>query len=271
MTTAFGAEIGDVDLRFLDDDDLARLSAAWNRYGVLFVRDQELTPDDHVRFAERLGPIVVNRFFRPVDGHPSIAEVRKEPTDTTNIGGGWHTDHSYDVEPARGSILYAREIPPAGGDTLYASTTAAYEALSDDFAALLRTLQAFHTNADVFSAEAVYAREVGDRLGNAEAAGQEAVHPVVVAHPETGRPCLYVNPGFTRSIVGWSAEESAMLLDFLYAHIAKPQFQIRFRWTEGAVALWDNRSTWHYAINDYHGHRRYLHRITLAGSTLAAA
>ncbi len=270
-SAAVGAEIEGVDLRKLSDRELGGVREALAEHGVVFFRDQALSPEDHIAFAEQIGPINVNRFFNAVEGHPQIAEVLKEPDQKVNIGGGWHTDHSYDVEPAMGSILYAHEIPPTGGDTLFASMGAAYDALSDGFKDMLGGLSAVHSSRHVFGEKAAYDRGVEGRIGNPEAATQDAVHPVVIAHPVTGRPLLYVNPGFTIKIDGWSRAESKALLDFLYQHASRPEFQTRFRWAPGSLAMWDNRSTWHFALNDYHGQRRYLHRITIEGGPLAAA
>lgn len=270
-SNSVGAEISDVDLREISDDELAQITEAWSDHGVLFFRDQHLSPEDHIGFAERFGSININRFFKAVDGHPEIAEVLKEADQTRNIGGGWHTDHSYDIEPAKGSILYAHEIPPVGGDTLFAGMGAAYDALSDDFQSMLRGLRAVHSSRHVFGAHTKATEGVEGRIGNADQAMQDAIHPVVVAHPVTARPLLYVNPGFTIGIDGWSQAESKALLDFLFEHTRRPEFHTRFKWTPGAVAMWDNRSTWHFALNDYQGHRRYLHRITIEGTALDAA
>ncbi len=270
-SSALGAEVSGIDLRSLTDADVDAIIDAWGDHGVLFFRDQDLSPEDQIAFAERIGSINVNRFFSAVDGHPQIAEVLKEADQAQNIGGGWHTDHSYDTEPAQGSVLYGREIPPVGGDTLFAGMGAAYDALSDGFKEMLNGLHAVHSSRHVFGDGARGREGVTDRIGNPDAATQDSIHPVVIAHPHTGRSLLYVNPGFTTGIVGWNARESAALLDFLYSHASRPEFQTRFRWTEGALAMWDNRSTWHFALNDYHGHRRYLHRITIEGCALQAA
>jgi taurine dioxygenase len=270
-SSALGAEITAIDLRKLSDDQIDELKHLFGEYGVLFFRDQELTPEEHIEFAQRWGPININRFFSAVPDYPQIAQVLKEPDQTANIGGGWHTDHSYDVEPALGSILYALEVPATGGDTLFASMGAAYDALSDGFKAMLETLNAVHSSKHVFGSAAAYERTMGDRLGNPEAATQEVTHPVIIAHPDTSRRLLYVNPSFTTHIEGWSAAESRALLEYLYEHARSPVFQTRFHWTKGAVALWDNRATWHYALNDYQGQRRYMHRITIEGVPLARA
>jgi taurine dioxygenase len=270
VAPALGAEIRGVDLtRDLSEAAFAELRQAFGRYGVIFFRDQDLTPEQHLTFAERWGEIDVNRFFQPVDGHPMIAEVRKEPDQETNIGGSWHTDHSYDTAPAMGSMLYAREVPEVGGDTLFASMYRAYDALSDGLQKTLDGLQAWHSSRHVFGPGGSTLRLRRDgRIRNPELATQDARHPVVVTHPTTGRKALYVNPGFTVRFDGWTEAESQPLLAFLYDHAVRPEFTCRFHWQVGSIAFWDNRATWHFAMNDYAGRRRLLHRITLAGEPL---
>lgn len=270
LSGAVGAELHGIDIaRGLSDTDVAAIRATLGEWGVVFLRDQHITEAQHIAFAERFAPININRFFRAVEGWPQIAEVRKEPEQKTNIGGGWHTDHSYDQVPALGSILYAREVPPYGGDTIFASMYAAYDALSAGLKATLATLRAVHSSRHVFGARAKRLEQNDGRLGNADAATQDAVHPVIITHPETGRKALYVNPGFTTHIDGWTAEESRGLLETLYRHAMSPEFACRFSWQPGSMAFWDNRSTWHLAVNDYHGHRRLMHRITLEGCAIA--
>jgi taurine dioxygenase len=270
-----GAEIGNIDLRDpVGDDDLAILRQAYAKHGLLLFRDQQISPEQHIAFAERWGDININRFFTPVDNYPQIAQVLKEADQTTNIGGGWHTDHSYDVEPALGSILVARELPSGGGDTLFADMAAAYDALDDTTRAKLDGLEAIHSTKHVFGGESVYQEDadVEGRIGNPEAADamEDVVHPVVITHPLSGRKILYVNPAFTIGIKGWSPQESADLLLPLYDHAMQDRFVTRFQWKPGSIAFWDNRATWHNAENDYHGERRLMHRITLEGSPLAA-
>jgi len=265
---AVGAIIGQVDLNRLSDRDFDEIKDAFFAHGVLFFKNQKLSPEAHVEFAERWGEIDVNRFFKPVQGHPKIAEVLKEADQQLNIGGGWHTDHSYDEIPAMGSILSALEIPPEGGDTLFAGMAAAYEALDDEMKARIEGLKALHGNAHIFGTESQYMKVMGKRMRNPEAAGQEAIHPVVLTHPQSGARGLYVNPGFTLRIVDMEEAESKELLSSLYDHIMQPQFHYRYKWHAGDLAMWDNRATWHYAMNDYPGHRRYLHRITMAGCPL---
>ena len=171
VSECVGAEVAGVDLRDLDGLDTAALEDAWAEHGVLFFRDQDLSPEQHIAFAERLAPIDINRFFRSVDDYPQIAQVLKEPDDLVNIGGGWHTDHSYDQIPAKGSILLAREVPPTGGDTQFLSVAAAYEALSDGLQQTLEGLRAHHTNEHVFGADAVGVEETEGRIGNPEGVG----------------------------------------------------------------------------------------------------
>jgi taurine dioxygenase len=266
MSGSTGAEIGGVDLSSaLPDHTVAGIRHALAEHGVVVFRDQTLTPEQHIAVARRFGPINVNRFFAHADGYPEIALVSKEPEQTTNIGGGWHTDHSYDTLPALGSMLYAREVPEAGGDTMFASMYAAFDALSDGLKQTLAGLRAVHSSRHVFGVERA---DMRGRIGNPDLATQDAVHPVVITHPESGKRALYVNPGFTVRFDGWTADESRPLLAFLYQHAARPEFTCRLRWRNGSLAFWDNRCTWHYALNDYHGQRRLMHRITIEGGPL---
>ncbi len=264
-----GAFVREVDLRRIDAGVVSELREAFAEFEVLFFRDQHLSEDEHIALAEAFGEININRFFQAVDGYPQIAEVRKEPDQQANIGGGWHTDHSYDQVPALGSMLYAREVPIVGGDTLFASMSAAYEGLSAGLKETLAGLRAVHSSRHVFGAAAQ--REMGTqgRIGNAEAATQDALHPLIIRHPLSGRPCLYVNPAFTVCIEGWTPEESSALLGYLYQWSARPEHTYRLQWQPGTLAFWDNRATWHWAVNDYQGERRLMHRITLEGEALA--
>lgn len=276
-----GAEIGGVDIAAgVSDEQFTEIRSAFADHGVIFFRDQDITPDQHIAFAERWAPINVNRFFKAVETHPQIAEVRKEPDQKLNIGKNWHTDHSYDQVPAMGSVLYAREVPPLGGDTLFAGMAAAYESLSEGLQTQLLTMRAEHTSRRAFGMMANPARstaapnirsDMTERIGNPEAATQDAVHPVVIKHPLSGRPCLYVNTDFTIGFEGWTEEESAPLLEFLYRHATQDHLTCRFKWAEGSMAIWDNRAVQHKALNDYHGHRRLMHRITLDGVALGPA
>jgi taurine dioxygenase len=274
LSPAVGALIGNVDIAAgVSDADFAAIRQAYIDYGVIFFRDQHITPEQHIAWAERWADININRFFRPVDGYPQIAEVRKEPDQVKNIGENWHTDHSYDQIPAMGSILVAREVPRAGGDTLFASQYAAYEALSDGMKRTLLSLQAEHSSRHAFGAlgKGGLDGNAMTRIGNAEAATQDAVHPVVIEHPLSGRSALYVNTDFTTNFVGWTKQESEPLLQYLYRHASDYLFSCRFSWEVGSIAMWDNRAVQHRALNDYHGERRLMHRITLDGEAISAA
>ena len=225
LSPVIGAEILGVDLgASLSNAQVDTIARAHADHGVIFFRDQRLTPEQHIAFARRFGDINVNRFFKPVPGYPLIAEVRKEPEQHTNIGGMWHTDHSYDTAPAMGSILYALEVPDTGGDTLFASMYRAWETLSDGMKGLLSGLKAAHSSRHVFGdSRRVRDPDIGDRLGNAERATQDAIHPVVITHPVTGRHALYVNPQFAVRFDGWTEEESRPLLEYLYRHASRPK------------------------------------------------
>ena len=270
QSTALGAVISGIDLsKEPSTRAMAELEDAFGRYSVIFFRDQSLTPQQHIAMAERWGAINVNRFFKPLDGYPQIAQVIKEANQKENIGGTWHTDHSYDLIPAMGSMLYAREVPTVGGDTLFSSMYLAYQALSEDMKKMLADLKAWHSSRHAFGYSVTDSEHFDDgRLANPGQATQDALHPVVITHPLTGRKALYVNADFTVRFDGWTVEESQPILDLLYAHGARQEFTCRFHWEPGSIAFWDNRATWHYAMNDYQGHRRIMHRITLEGVAL---
>ena len=266
VSSAVGAEIHGIDLAGeLDNSTMAAVHRAFVDHGVVFFMDQDLTPDQHLAFARRFGPIDINRYFENVEGYPEIAQVRKEAGDVTNIGGAWHTDHSYDEIPTLGSMLYAKELPACGGDTMFASMYAAYDALSPGMKKLLDGLQAVHSGARAFGPKSQYNKGRQSQMKLSETALAEVVHPVVCTHPDSGRKHLYVNGGFTTRFADMTEAESAPLLQYLLAHAAKPEFTCRFRWRPGTLAFWDNSCTQHFAINDYHGQRRVMHRITIRG------
>jgi taurine dioxygenase len=270
QSAALGAVISGVDLsKEPSKHAMAELEDAFGRYSVIFFRDQNLTPPQHIALAERWGAINVNRFFKPLDGYPQIAQVIKEANQKENIGGTWHTDHSYDLIPAMGSILCAREVPAVGGDTLFSSMYLAYQALSEDMKKMLADLKAWHSSRHAFGYSVTDSEHFEDgRLANPGQATQDALHPVVLTHPLTGRKALYVNADFTVRFDNWTVEESQPILDLLYAHGARQEFTCRFHWEPDSIAFWDNRATWHYAMNDYQGHRRIMHRITVEGVAL---
>ena len=265
-----GVEITGVALATCSAEDMAAIKAAVHEHGVAVFRNQVFAPEDHIAFARAWGGIDLNNYF-PLDPRwPEIALVSKAPDQTTNIGGAWHTDHSYDQVPAMGSILVARVLPPAGGDTLFAHMGAAYDDLSEELKAQIEGLQAFHTADHVYKADGLYAQTDQGASLRGQDLTTGAVHPVVIRHPVTGRKLLYVNGAFTINFVGQTRAQSLPLLGQLLAAALREDNQCRVVWEPGTVAIWDNRTTWHNALNDYHGHAREMHRITLSGEALAA-
>lgn len=270
MAPKCGVEISGVTLATCSDDEMDAIRQAIYEHGVAVFRDQDFSPEDHIKFGRRWGGIDVNNYFPLQDDYNEIAVVKKEPDQQTNIGGAWHTDHSYDQIPAMGSVLVARHLPPSGGDTMWAHMGAAYDALSDELKQKIEGLEAFHTADHVYKADGIYAQtDMGKSLR-----GQDmktgAVHPVVIRHPQTGRKLLYVNNAFTINFVGQTREESLPLLLELTNAALTDDNQCRLQWKPGTVAIWDNRTSWHNAMNDYQGHYREMHRITLSGDALAA-
>ena len=264
-----GAEIDGVNLKKISKEQFKEIKIVFGKYGVIFFRNQNLSPEEEIIFAELWGEININRFFTNLEGYPKIALVSKEPDQKKNIGGAWHTDHTYDLEPAMGSILFAHQVPKKGGDILFSSMYAAYETLSDGLKDTLKNMYGRHSSRHVFgTSRAERNDDTVGRIINSDKAKQDAIHPVVITHPQTGKKALFVNPTFTLGFDGWSDEESKPLLSYLYSHATKPEFTCRFKWEEGSIAFWDNRSTWHLAVNDYHGQRRLMHRITINGTRL---
>ena len=263
---ALGAEISGVDLtRPQTDDVIAAIRRAWLDHGVIFFRNQPLDPGKLLDFGRRFGGVIEYPFVKGIEGFPEVIAVAKLEHERINFGGVWHSDTTYLECPPMGSMLVAREVPAAGGDTLFANMYLAYEALSPGMQRLLLPLRGVSS-----SRKADVTRTREDRVRDSargDAARQEyfAEHPVVRTHPETGRKALYVNVAHTIRFVGMSEEESAPLLEFLFRHQIRPEFTCRFRWRPGSLAFWDNRCVQHNPINDYHGHRRVMHRITLAG------
>jgi taurine dioxygenase len=254
---ALGAEILGVDLS--KEIPTAEIRKAFLEHQVIFFRDQKLDPAQFMAFARTLGRPVPYPFVPGIEGFPEVIEVKKLEHERHNFGGIWHSDTAYLEEPPMGSMLIAREIPPYGGDTEFASQYLAYEALSEGLKRLLDGLVAINS-----SSKADVTRTREDRVKE-YSRHYEAEHPVVRTHPETGRKALYVNFGHTVRFRGMTEQESAPLLGYLFQHQVKPEFTCRFRWEVGSLAFWDNRCTQHNPVNDYHGHRRVMHRITLAG------
>ena len=266
VTPAIGGVIHGVDLATdLSDAVIAEIRRALLKHEVLFFEDQTLTPQQHRDFAARFGALHVHPIYPQVDGTPEVLVLDNHadnPTDNDN----WHTDVTFIATPPMASILYARLLPPWGGDTLWSSMTAAYEALSVPFREFLSTLEAVHDFARSFPPDLQVSRNAGEsRYDKARRENPPVTHPVVRTHPETGRRGLFVNDGFTTHIKGLKPDESRAILNLLREHIQRPEFLVRWRWKKDAVAFWDNRNTQHYAVNDYLPHRRVMHRATILG------
>jgi taurine dioxygenase len=262
---ALGAELHGIDLSAeLSDETISAVRQALLDHLVIFFRDQELPPDRFLALARRFGTPIEYPFVKGIEGFPEIINVAKLEHEKINFGGVWHSDTTYLQEPPMATLLVARDVPEAGGDTIFANQYLALAALSDTLRGKLARLRGVASSA---KADASRTRE--DRIrsdGSADARKLlVAEHPVVRTHPETGRKALYVNRAHTVAFGGMTQEESAPLLEFLFNHQIRPEFTCRFRWTPGALAIWDNRCAQHYAVNDYAGHRRIMQRITLAG------
>ena len=264
LAGAIGAEITGVDLATdAIDETIAEIRRAWLEHLVVFFRDQFLGPDDFLAFARRLGNPVEYPFVKGIDGYPEIIAVTKLPHETVNFGGIWHSDTVYLDRPPMATMLIARQVPPYGGDTMFSNMYAAYEALSPGMQRLLDPLRAVNSSA---MADVSKTRE--DRLRDSGSGTEReylSEHPVVRTHPETGRKALYVNIAHTQRFADMTEAESRPLLHFLFEHSIRPEFTCRFQWRAGSVALWDNRCAMHNPINDYHGHTRRMHRISLEG------
>ena len=263
---ALGAEISGVDLSNPSDDAMAEVRRALNDYSVIFFRDQNMTPDQHKDFGRRFGTLNIHPIYEPLDGHPEILQVVKEADALNNIGDSWHSDATFLPEPPMGSILYAREIPPFGGDTLFANLSLAYEMLTDGMRRMLSNLQAVHSDAFLTRGNEERNSTRSTKLKAGAMSAKETLHPVVRTHPETGRKALYVNPGFTRRINELTLAESRIILDFLFGHFQQPQFIYRHTWAPGDLVIWDNRCTCHNAVADYDmSERRHLIRTSVEG------
>jgi len=263
LAGALGAEVVGVDMACdLEEDVVKEVRQAFLDHLVIFLRDQNVTPQQQVAFARRFGEPMEYPNLPGLPEAPLITPVVKLEHERNNFGGMWHSDTTYLAEPPMGTMLLALEVPPHGGDTMFANQYLAYEALSDGLRETLDGLIGVNS-----SAKAEVSKTAEDRLKEAgvERKALTAEHPLVRTHPETGRKALYTSDAHTVSIEGWTEKESLPLLKFLWEHQVKPEFTCRFRWQPGSLAFWDNRATMHNPINDYHGYRRVLHRITLAG------
>ncbi len=258
-----GGEISGVDLSGdLSDDVIAEITNALDAHHVVFFRDQSLSPVQQAAFAARFGPLIPYPMVKGLDGTDEVVPVIKRKDERVNFGGIWHADTTYLEEPPMGAMLYAVDLPPFGGDTLFANMHLAYETLSPALRAFLEGLTVIQNSA---KAEVTRTRE--DRINESgdKRKAMIAEHPAVIVHPRTGRKALFVNSGHTERFKELTLEESAPLLEFLFRHQTRPEFTCRFHWTPGALAFWDNYASQHNPVNDYHGFERVMHRVTIGG------
>lgn len=270
FTEHCGVVVENIQLANITTAELSQIKRAFSDHGLLFFRDQQLTEQQHLDFSLKIGPLTRNRFFKSVPNFPDIAVVKKNPDQTTNIGGGWHTDHSYDKEPALGSILLARQLPNSGGDTRFANLAAAYAALPSELKEAIVDKHAIHSIQHIYGKDGYYSQTDMAKSIVLRDDNEDAIHPCVIRHPDNGQKILYVNPAHTIAFTGQTYEQSKPLLEQLYKFVEQPEFTCQFDWQPGSLAMWDNRMTWHFAQNDYQGQRREMHRITLQGCPLSA-
>ena len=267
--TAIGAEVLGVDLaQPLDDDVWDEISKAFHDHLVIFFRDQKLTPEQHIAFARRFGELEPYPFVNGIEGYPELIEIVKMPSEVRNFGAGWHADMSFRDEPPLGAVLYAIEVPPVGGDTMFANMVLAYESLSGGMKAVVEALTGIHDSHE--PADHSQSFKGMSLMGKDGATRQITRHPLVKTHPVTGRKSLYISPDYCMELDGMTARESRMLLDHLEDHATRDEFCCRFRWQPGAIAIWDNRCTMHNALNDDltaygggKGFKRVMRRATI--------
>jgi taurine dioxygenase len=274
---SLGAEVAGVDLaRPLSNSVAAEIRRAFTENLVLFFRDQNLSPEQHLTVSRLFGPLSRVPYVKHMADYPDIIAVLKEADERkiSTFGNAWHSDFSFLPEPPLGSVLYAREVPSYGGDTLWSNMYEAYETLSDGMKRLLSGLRAMHSGRPYgvggVPKDLKTSRSIEMERNNPEA-DREFAHPVVRLHPESGRKALFVNAIYTTRFEDMTEAESRPLLDYLFEHCIRPEFTCRFRWAPGSLAIWDNRCTLHYAVNDYDGQRRLMHRTTIAGERPIAA
>lgn len=268
MSGACGAEIGGVDLgQPLNDAAVKAIREALLDHCVIFFRNQDISVAAHKALARRFGDIFIHPNYKGTGADNEIVEIRREPGDRKIVGEEWHADTTMAAEPPMGAILFALEVPPYGGDTLFANQYAAYDALSPGMKRLIDPLKAYHSDRKVAGPRANMNAYRATKVREDDAWRETiSLHPVVVRHPETGRRLLYVNHSYTTGFEGMTEEESKPLLDYLLAHGHRPEFTCRFRWAKGSVAFWDNRVCKHLAVHDSHQARRHMRRIQIAGT-----
>ncbi len=263
QSSTIGAEVRGLNLSTkLSEEQFEQVNQAFLDYQIIFFRDQHLSPQQYNDFALRFGPLKDYLFADGIDGFPFITEIVKTETETESFGSFWHSDSAYIALPPKITMLYARQIPPQGGDTLFADMYAAYEALSPGLKAKLASLNAINSASVVPRDEDIYEAV---KSKNSDKQEQFAIHPVIRTHDETDKKSLYVNSIHTLGFEGMTREESLPMLNYLYEQVMRPEYSFRLRWAENTLAMWDNRCTQHYALNDYDGYRRVMHRIIVEG------
>ena len=270
LAGALGAEVSGVTLTGLDDSGWDKLKRAFVEYSVLVIRGQKLEPADLMKVGARFGEPCHYPFVTGLEGFPFLFDVVKEENETVNFGGNWHSDTAYLPQPPLATLLYAIETPARGGDTLFTSTYAAYDALSDGMRTMVDRLVGVNSASLKVTGgrRKMHSTIGGMKVHDTENADQyEAEHPVARTHPETGRKALYLSRSHTLRFKDMSEEESRPLIDFLQAHLTRPEFTCRVRWSPGTLTVWDNRCTQHSAVNDYHGQRRRMRRLTVGAQT----
>ena len=277
LSATTGIEIVGVDLREpLPEPTFLEIRRALGEWGVIFFRDQDLTPDQQIAFARRFGVVEERKHpstLGAMDGYPELSEISRAPTAGRNVGGFWHTDQCFLPDPPLGSVLLARTVPACGGDTMFAHMGAACDRLSEELKAMLRGMRAVHVRLNGYATDGKLAPGVSQEEYDAfqeKYAGVEATHPVIGRHPETGREILYVNHAYTDRFEGWTRAESQPLIQYLCELATQPENVCRFRWEEGSLAFWENRSVVHYALDDYPGQDRVMNRCVVRGAWLEA-
>ncbi|TWT01173.1 TauD/TfdA family dioxygenase [Reyranella sp. CPCC 100927] len=266
LAGSLGAEIRGVDVRRMDNQTWSEVHQAFLEFRVIAIRDQQLQPDDIMSVSRRFGEPNFYPFVTGMEGYPYIFEIVKEPQETRNFGGGWHSDTTYLAQPPLATVLYALETPAKGGDTLYCNTAAAYDALSDTMKDMLGRLKGVNSAGLKHSGgRASHHKVIGGMKiqGTEQADTYEAIHPIVRTCPDTGRKALYVSRAHTIRFDGMTEDESRPLIEWLQQHQIRPEFTCRVQWEPGTLTVWDNRCTQHSAINDYNGQRRRMQRITV--------
>lgn len=270
LTGVLGARISGIDVRSLTDSEFVELRRLACDFGVVFLPNQSLSVSEQVDFSHRFGPAAQSPFIEPSPDHPEVIKVLKEASDgkAFNFGGAWHSDFSFLATPPSFTILHALDIPPYGGDTLWSCMATAFDVLSVQQKETFASIAAVHTARDAYSAkmQPLHSGLSSMNIVCDDSANDVEVHPLVSTHPETGKKILFYNRAYVRDLLGVDETEKVQLMEWLHLHTTDAKFTVRHKWSSGDLAIWDNRSTQHYALNDYSGFRRELHRTTVAGS-----